>query len=183
MGYTIQQTGEHIEYIQLEAKAKSLTCSMCSLPALPRASTQTCVNIYLNLYVRGANTCVYIPVFVSAAPIPFRRAEEATSRRHGPHYFTSKQLVSQDFRSPYLHHQHGAAFHCEKLSPPSPRKKTPFLYNHPLYVAPHPTHTRTEVHTLAYTPTTFVALSYISYWDVPALSAKCSVPKSLVFVV
>lgn len=121
LGYTIQQTGEHIEYIQLEARAKRLTCGMCSLSALPRASAQTCANIYLNLYVREANTCVYIPVFVSAAPIPFRRAEEATSRRHGPHHFTSKQLVSQDFRSPYLQHQHAAAFHCEKLSPPSPR--------------------------------------------------------------
>lgn len=121
LGYTIQQTGEHIECIQLEAGAKSLARSMCSLSASPRASALTCVNIYLNLYVREANACVYVPVFVSAAPIPFRRAEEATRRRHGPHHFTSKQLVSQDFRSPYLHRQHAAAFHCEKPSPPSPR--------------------------------------------------------------
>lgn len=66
------------------------------------------------------------------------------------------------------------------LAPLSVKKppKNSFLYSHPLYV-----HTRMEVHTLAYAPTTSVALSYISYWDVPVLSAKCSVAKSLVFVV
>lgn len=64
--FTPYNKREHLEYIQLEAAAKSLTCSMCSLPALPCASAQTCVIIYVNLYVGEANTCVYLPVFVSS---------------------------------------------------------------------------------------------------------------------
>lgn len=67
---------------------------------------------------RLTRVCMFLCLF--PAPIPFRRAEEATSRRHRPHHLTSKQLVSQDFRSPYLRHQHGSAFHYEQLSPPSP---------------------------------------------------------------
>lgn len=81
-------------------------------------------NVQLFTLIRRSErlTRVYMLLCLFPAPIPFRRAEEATGRRHGPHHLTSKQLVSQDFRSPYLRHQPGSAFHYEKLSPPSTAK-------------------------------------------------------------
>lgn len=72
---------------------------------------QYILNTFISIF-----SCVVLlfSLFAPAAPLPIRRAEEAASPRHRPHHLTSKQLVSQDLRSPYLHRQHRSAFYFQK---------------------------------------------------------------------
>lgn len=67
LGYTIQQTGTYWIYsVRSSSQEPDLQHVFPCTLALVRVRAQTCVIIYVHLYVGGANTCVYIPVFVSS---------------------------------------------------------------------------------------------------------------------
>lgn len=67
LGYTIQQTGTYWIYsVRSSSQEPDLQHVFPCTLALVRDRAQTCVIIYVHLYVGEANTCVYIPVFVSS---------------------------------------------------------------------------------------------------------------------